>query len=319
MADSLLNITIGMHEIPASVTERFLATSGNAHSLEGLTRLSRELGNFAAKDVKVLARVDSATRGAAAGTLVADESDATTGDTLGIYIPGRGETLLTVVASSPDYAAGEVDGSAATDTLFGDEFVAAIQGHPELKDTFSAVNSTGTVTVTCLNPGSWGNDIIFGETATSNSPFDPTSPTGGDDVLDQPTMTVTFGAADIVADDTISIGARVYTWKASASADGEITLSTTPGTAATNFAAAVNADTNLKGIVTAAAVTTVVTLTFVADPRLCQHISMDYAESNGTSIVLGGTVTIGTSEVPDLGSTVTGSSSTRTFGQRGAA
>jgi len=320
MADSLLNITVGLLEVPATVTERALATSGNAHSLEGLHRLMREVGTYVAKDVKVLARVDSATRGAATGTLVADVTDATTGDLLYIDgIPGHPRVTLTVVASSPTYADGEVDGSAATDTLFGDEFVSVFLGHPLLKNYFSAANVTGTVTITARLPGSWANSVAFTEAVTSNSPFDPTDMSGGDDILDQPTMTVTFGTADIVADDTISIGARVYTWKASASADGEITLSTTPGTAATNFAAAVNADTNLTGIVTAAAVTTVVTLTFVGDPRLCQHISMDYSETNATSIVLGGTVTIGTSEVPDLGSTVTGSSSVRTFGTRGAA
>lgn len=319
MADTLINLTIGMLELPATVTERLLATSGNTHSQEGIARIFRELGNVVAKDVKILARVDSATRGAAAGSLVADESDATTGDELAIVIPGRKTVILEVVASSPTYSAGEVDGSAASDTLFGDEFVAAFQAHPELKDTFSASNSSGTVTITCLNLGSWGNSITFTEDVTSNSPFDPTDPSGGDDILDQPTMDIVFGSPNITADDTISIGAREYTWKATASADGEITLSTTPATAAAAFVTAVNADTNLTGIVTASRSSATVTLTFVADPRLCQHIIITYDESNSGSVVPAGTELITGAEAPLLGSTVTGSSSTRTYGQRGAA
>lgn len=321
MADSLLQITVGVvGEDPTRFADRMLGLTGNAHTADGFRKLVAELAGMARRPHKVLARVDSVTRGAAAGTLVADVSDATTGDELHIRLPGAGLIAkLTVVASSPTYAAGEVDGSAATDTLFGDEFVSAIQGHPVLSKYFTASNSTGTVTVTCKDPGTWGNNVTFIEKVTSNSPFAPTSPSGGDDILDQPSMTVTFGVPDIVADDTISIGARVYTWKASASADGEITLSTAEATAAANFAAAINADATWTGVLTASVNGAVVTLTFVGDPRLCQHITSDFAETNAGSVVLGGTVTVGTSEAPILDTTVTGSSTTRTWGARGAA
>lgn len=318
MADSLLNITVGLHEAPATVTERVLAVSENASGRDGLAKLVRELGGLTTKDAKVTARVDSMTRAAAAGTCVADVTDCTEGDTLDILVPNYGTWTITVTDGTNDYPNGQVDLNDASDSAFGDSIAACFNQMPGLKDILSASNSSGTVTVTARQPGTWGNSIVFTETASSNSPFAPTSPSGGTDILDSPTMTVTFGTPNITANDTISIGARVYTWKASASADGEITLSATETTAATNFAAAVNADAHMTGICTASVNSAVVTLTFVCDPRIAKHIGVDFTETNAGSVVLGGVATGGaTSETPTPAGIVTGSSTTRTY-ERGA-
>lgn len=313
MADSLLTITVGLLEEPATVTERVLRASERAHGRDALARLVRELGGLVSKDAKILTRVDSMTRTAAAGTCVADQSDATAGDTLDVFVPGHGTWTITVVATGGNNANYEVSADAADDTAFGLEIANVFNTSPGLKDLFSAVNVTGTVTITARRPGSWANSIVFTETAASNDPFAPTSPSGGTDILGQPTMTVTFGAPNITANDTISIGARKYTWKASASADGEITLSATEATAASNFATAVNADTHLKGICTASADSAVVTLTFVCDPRLAKHIGVDFTEANAGSVTLQGVASGGVSETPTPKGTVTGSSTTRTF------
>lgn len=319
MADSLLTITVGLLEAPATVTARALAANERAAGRDALALLVREVGGLISKDAKVTARVDSMTRTAASGTCVADQSDATADDTLDVFVPGHGTWTITVVATGGDNANYEVSADAASDDAFGAEIAAVFNTSPGLKDLFSAVNSSGTVTITAKRAGSWANSIVFTQTAASNSPFAPTSPSGGTDILGQPTMTVTFGTPDITANDTISIGARVYTWKASASADGEITLSTTPATAATNFAAAVNADTHMTGICTASANSAVVTLTFVCDPRVAKHIAADFTEANAGSVVLGGVATGGaTSETPTPKGTVTGSSTTRSY-IRGAA
>lgn len=319
MTDALLTITVGLLEEPASVAERVLAPSSDAHSRDGLARLARELGMLASRDHKVLARVDSCTRGAAAGSVVLDISDGTAGDRLFISVPGYPRQTISIVASGAVAANGEIN-AGSNDTTAGDELVAAIRANPTLHQHLSAVNTTGTVALTARYPGSWAHDVLLTKDESDGGTFTLTQLTGGDDLLDQPTMDIVFGTPDITANDTISIGARTYTWKASASADGEITLSTTPATAATNFAAAVNADTNLAGICTASVDTATVTLTFVCDPRLAQHIVVAYTESNAGSVVPAGTVVgVTGAEAPLIGTTVTGSSTTRTYGGRGIA
>jgi hypothetical protein len=316
MADSLLNLTIGLLEAPASVSERALFASADYHSSEGRARLVRELAGLIAHDSRVRARVDSVTRGAAEGSVAIDISDGTVGDKLRIHIPGEPVQEISIGATADaSAAAGILDASAASDTASGAELVAIVEANRVLSRYLTASNASGTVTLTAKEPGSWADGITMVKEVTTGGVFTLTQFSGGDDVLAKPSMTVTFGAPDIAADDTISIGARVYTWVASASADGQITLSTTPATAATNFADAVNADTNLTGICSATRDGAVVTLTFDGDPRLAQHIGVDYTETNAGSVVLGGETTGGaTSETPTLGTTVTGSSTSRSFG-----
>lgn len=316
MADSLINITFALEEPPASVAERVLDASNNAHTLDGVRRLVRELGSTAAKDCKILARVDSVTRGASAGTIVCTQASATAGDILHIKIPGFNRVDLTAVAGTASDGQYSIDTS---DTAMGDSVASAINNHWFLKRHLSASNASGTVTVTALEPGSWGDDIDFAKTVTTGGTLTLTDPSGGDDILDQPTMDVVFGTPDIVADDTISVGAVEFTWKASASSQDEITLSTTETTAATNFGAAINAHTDLTGIVTASVASATVTLTFVGDPRLAQHIGVTYVETNAGSVVPAGTANGLGAEFPLIGTTVTGNSTTRTYGSRGTA
>lgn len=315
MADSLIQITVGVHEDPATVAERLLRTSGD--TLDGAPRLSRELaGILQTRDAKVTARVDSVTRGAAAASITCVQASATAGDLLHFTIPGYPRVTLTAVAGAAGAGEYSIDTS---NTAMGDSLEAAINADELLKRWVAAENTTGTVAVTAREPGSWAHEIIISKDVTTSAAHVITAMAGGDDVLTKPSITVAFGSADITANDTISIGRRKYTWKASASADGEITLSTTPATAATNFAAAINADTTWTGLLTATAADTVVTLEWQGDPRIGQHIVCDYTETNSGSVVLGGTVIVGTGEAFTLGTTVTSSSTTRSYGGRGAA
>jgi hypothetical protein len=319
VADSLVNVTLALHEPPATVADRLLAPSGSAHTTDALNRLARELGGVHAKDAKVLVRVDSVTRGASTATVVCDVSNMAEDDVLNVYIPGRANpVVITVVATTPDAAAGEIAEDAASDTASGAELVAVFKRHPVLNKLFSASNASGTVTLTALELGTRLDGVKLEKVVGTAGAFTITQFTGGDDILDQPSMTVTFGSANIAADDTISIGRRKYTWKAEASEDGEITLSTTEATAAENFKVAVNADTTWAGLIAATRADAVVTLTWLGDPRIGQHIVMDYAETNATSVVLGGTLIVGTGEAFVPGTALTGSSTTRTHG-RGAA
>lgn len=72
---------------------------------------------------------------------------------------------------------------------------------------------------------------------------------------------VTFSS--LANNDTVTVNGRLYTAKTSgASGANQFNLGTTDTTAATNFAAAVNADTNtaVKGVITAVASTNTITL-----------------------------------------------------------
>lgn len=327
MADTLVQITLALKEPPASVSERFLeanSADSDAHTSEGLQRLFREVGRTHASYAKALVRVDSVTRGAATGTVVVESDDTTAGDILTIHIPNLTPVVFTAVSTDAAVTAAPGTGlwslETATDTAQAQSLRDAINDHPRTKGIITASESSGTITLTADEPGSWAHTIVLAKTVTTAGALTLTQFSGGDDILDQPTMDIVFGTPNITADDTISVGARTYTWKASASADGEITLSTTETTAATNFAAAINADTNLTGICTASVNSATVTLTFVCDPRLAQHIVVAYTEANAGSVVPAGTVVgVTGAEAPLVGTTLTGSSSTRTYGGRGAA
>lgn len=323
MADSLLQITVALHEDPATVAERVLRTSGDENSLDGLQRIVRELGGLAARTAKVITRVDSVTRGVASQTVVVESDDTVAGDILYITVPGRPRIALTAVDTAAEVTAAPATGlwslETATDTAQAQSLRDAIKAHPGLRPFITASESSGTVTISTVEGGTWGNGILIEKAVTTSGALTlgAATLTGGDDAMSKPSITLLFGTADIVANDTISIGAREYTWKASASADGEITLSTTPATAATNFTTAVNADANWTGLITATRDDATVTLTWEGDPRVGQHIVVVLSETNATSITVGGVALTTVAESFVIGQTVTGSSTTRAYGRMG--
>ncbi len=315
MADAITNVTI-FHtrgHPPASVEDEFIVdtSQGNAAVMRVAQKLMAIAGGAEGGTVDV--RVSSATGVAAAGTIALTQATCTAGDKLIATVPGRGVFVFTAVEGSATAASGEYSID-TDDTAVAVSLKAAINAVSGIRDIMSADNSTGTLTWTSKTIGSWGNSIIWRKEVTTAGCAVITDATNGKDITAKPTLAVTFGSANITADDTISIGARKYTWKASASLDGEITLSTTEATAATNFAAAVNADTTWTGLITAVAVDAVVTLTWEGDPRVGKHIVMDFAEVNSGSVSLGGTAVIGTGEAFTPTSTVTGHSVTKRFG-----
>lgn len=88
---------------------------------------------------------------------------------------------------------------------------------------------------------------------------------------------------DATANDTITIGGRVLTWKASAGNENEITI---PATGAANMAAAlvaaINANSELKGIIVASNVLGVVTFEFFGPGRMGNLIVLAESTSNFT-------------------------------------
>jgi hypothetical protein len=296
---------------PETLTdELILDTSARSDAvMRASNLLARIAGGLEGGTVGV--RVSSATGVAASGSFTCVQASCTAGDTLRFYIPGyAGPFVLTAVAGTAGAAQYSID---TDNTAVGVSVAAAINALPGLRDHISASDSTGTVTWTAKRAGIAGNNIVVVDTSTSAAAHVITAASGGAEISTKPAMTVTFGTANIVAGDTISIGARVYTWAAAASADGEITLSTTEATAATNFTTAVNADAHWTGLITATRDTAVVTLTWEGDPRVGRHMLVDFAETNAGSITLQGTLRTGTAESFVLNTTCTGSSATKRY------
>lgn len=313
MADTVTTVEIvhQRNEPPASVEDKFLVAGPH----EGVSRVAEHLHQIAGgvRGGEVRVTVESSTAVAAAGTCVADVSDATAGDTLDVYVPGYGVVgTITVVATGGTNSEGNVNADAADDTAFGLEIANAFNTYPPLKRHFTASNSTGTVTVTAKRAGSWGNAIVFTETASSNSPFAPTSPSGGVDHGARATIDIVCGTPDIVADDTLRIGGTTFTWKASASTESEVTLSTTPATAATNLGAKINAHSALQGLFTASVSTDTVTVTYNGPPRAGEQIFLIGTETNVGSVTVGG-VAVTTGAAMSSGSTEAYQAATKTY------
>lgn len=111
------------------------------------------------------------------------------------------------------------------------------------------------------------------------------------------TGTVTFSS--IANNDTVTINGRVYTAKTSgASGLQQFNIGGSDTAAATNLAAAINADTStlVKGVLTASAATTVVTVTAVT-PGVAGN-GLTLAISAHGSVSGSGLLTGGTSDAP---------------------
>lgn len=291
MADSVLTITATLAGVDPSGLANEVTNSafGSREVLRRAVDRVQRVASGTARG-KFTVRLDSSAPVQASGTCVADVSDCTAGDTLDVYHPLFGIVTITVVDGSADPTMPSVDLNDASDTAFGASIAACFNQHAVLKRYFSATASSGTVTVTCKGdvlPGTIGNTVTFTETADSNSPFAPTSPSGGANGGDLATQTITCGTPDIVADDTITIGSQTLTWKASAATEDQVTLSTTPATAATNLGAAINAHSKLQGLISASVASAVVTVTYDGDPRAGQLIALSRTETNSGSVVLG--------------------------------
>jgi phage tail sheath gpL-like len=139
-------------------------------------------GNYNARVLVALAGADTGTAGT--GTVVCTQANATAGDTVTL-----GATTFTVRASpSTDPKLGEF-AAGASDTACGDNLAAAINAHPDFKGLGTAVNVTGTVTLTMADKGLHGNLMQF--STSDATAFAVTSPTNG-------------------AEGTLTQGLRVY-------------------------------------------------------------------------------------------------------------
>ena len=255
---------------------------------ETIAALQNDLAGVAsgAYDGKLVVRVDGSTGAAATGTVVVESDDTTAGDALIVALPGLPAVSLVAVATSAEVTAGDGTWSlqTATDTAKAQSLRDAINNHHLLGSRLLATESSGTVTITARVAGSLGNSIGITKKVTTAGALTITAMSGGADPGVRPTATATFGTADVANDDTISIGGVTFTWKAAPANESQIQTSTTEATAASRFAAAVNAHSKLKGLVNASAPSAVVTVTWLGDPRTAQLVTLARTEANSGSV-----------------------------------
>lgn len=319
MADAITNITIFHAKgIPPATPadEYILDTSARTAAVTAAAnKLLAIAGGVEGGQVAI--RVDSATGAAASGAVVVEADDTVAGDLFLVTIPGYTTVSFAAVATDAEVTAAPYTGlwslETVTDTAQAASLTSAINDHPATRDFLLAEESSGTITLTAKRTGTSGNGIVLAKEVTTSTALAITAMASGLDITAKPTIVLTFGSANITAGDTISIGAREYTWAASASADGEITLSTTEATAATNFKTAIDADATWTGLMTCERSTAVITLTWEGDPRCGKHMVVVLTETNAGSIVVAGTALTTAAESFPLTTTVTGSSVTKRY------
>lgn len=289
MADTIVCATAILQrgQDPASWEDRLLKDTSARH--EAVTNLSAMLEGIAngTLGAKLTVRVDGSTGAAAAGTVVVESDDTAEGDQLLVTIPGFPTVALAAVLTDEEVVTGGGQWSleTATDTAQAQSLRDAINNHPALRKHVVATESSGTVTVTALRAGTGGNNIVLAKDVATAGALTITAMASGADIGDAPDATCTFGSANIANDDTIRIGSVLFTWKASASNENEITSSSTEATAAANFLAKVNAHSQLNGLILATADSSaVVRLTWLGDPRSGELIYLVRTETNSGSV-----------------------------------
>lgn len=130
--------------------------------------------------------------------------------------------------------------------------------------TVDAVASTVTVTATAKSTGAEGNLLTLVDGSAGNCvPSGATLSGGGVGVKANGTITMTAVAAALpVAGDTVTIGARTYTWQTLRSQAGEVTIGASANACATNLVAAITTDSwDLSAVANSAVVTVTATRT----------------------------------------------------------
>lgn len=198
---------------------------------------------FSGQGGRIRAQVDESTPYAASGSVAFTQASLTAGDI--VYINGF---PLTAVASGAVAASGQFS-IQTSNTAVGDSFVLALAAYPPVKGLVTGVNSSGTVTLTAVTPGTVGNSITLSEKDASGG-IALTAFSGGLDAAPLKSVNGTFSGTG-TANDTITIGGVTLTLVASAANENQITIGGSAAASATNTIAVINAHTKLKGFVLA--------------------------------------------------------------------
>lgn len=214
---------------------------------------------------RVRMRVDDSVGVKASGTIACSQANVTVGDKLEID-----EVVFTAVTGVADATLGQFSKD-TSDTAVATSLALAINTYAptRLGQDISATSSTGTVTVTAKVPGSVGNALTMKKIVTVAGAFTLSGATlsGGIDGGARQSLTATLGGVG-TANDTLTIGSIVLTLVASAANENQVTIGGSATLTAAAIAAAINAHSKLKGLVSATSAAAVVTITFCAGGRM---------------------------------------------------
>jgi hypothetical protein len=290
---------------PAGVADKYNVDASNP-SLEA-TRLSQLFAAMSSGVVpgKVRVRTDSVTGVQASITLAVTQANIAVGEYIDVAIPGRGTYRITAVTSSPDVTLGQFV-SETSDAVTATNMAAAIDGMLGLKDLVDASTNSGNLIITAREYGTAGNSYVVYD-GTANGISGEGAFSGGLTATSQVTATAALTFANIAANDTITIAGCVFTWKASASTESEVTIGADADGCGTNLAAKVNAHSKLVGLVTATNASGTVTVSYLVPPRIAVLMLLDTSDGNSATLTQ-----------PSTTSTITNDTATVTYSLGGA-
>jgi hypothetical protein len=200
------------------------------------------------------------------------------GDILRFVVPGGEFIDLVGVTGTPNPLLGQYGQGAATDADFAASIRAAINSNNRLLKYFSAGGAANAIVLTGKNDSTVLNTIRVFKIVTTAAVFSFTTGTffsGAIKIFDNTAASqysVTIPALPTVA-DTLVIGGVVLTWVALAANNTQVTIGANTTIAATNLAAAINANPTLRNYVSATANTNIVLITaLAASPTMRQWV-----------------------------------------------
>lgn len=289
----------------AGVGDRYNVDSANP-TLEA-QRLSELFAAMASgvRPGKIRVRTDSVTGVQASITLAVTQANIAAGEYIDVIIPGRGTYRVTAVASSADVTLGQFV-SATDDATTATNMKNAVNGMYGLKDYVTATTNSGNLILTAKEYGTTGNAMTVLD-GTVNGISGEGAFSGGKDASSQVTATAALTHLNIAAGDTITIAGCVFTWKASASTESEVTIGADATEDGANLAAKINAHSKLLGLVTAASVTGTVTVTYLVPPRIAVLMLLNTSDGNSATLTQ-----------PSTTATITNDTATTTYALGGA-
>lgn len=200
--------------------------------------------------VGLVARARGVTTPSASSSFTCTAASATAGDKLILLGPAGPVTLTCVAANTENPALGQYSVGGGTDSNLATSIRTAFASYPPAQQYATAGGSTNTVALTSVLDGTLGNSIKLVKQVTTSGVFSfssNTAFTGGIGLDTSKTITVTIGT-NPVANDTLRFGNVLFTWKASATTENEITIGANASASGDNLVAAIAAHSILGGI-----------------------------------------------------------------------
>jgi hypothetical protein len=229
------------------------------------------LGNFFSaltqRNAKVRVRVDSCTGVAASLTTAITGANIAAAEWIGISTP-QGTWKVTAVASGAASGDGTFNTS-GTNSTAATNISNAINSLAGLKDHVVATTNSGDLIITAAKKGSIGNvyRVVDG---TGNGISSAGLLSGGLDTDERTTAAIAI--TNVTAADTVTIGTIAFTAVASGATGNQFNIGASATLTGDALAAAINASTDLSGLVTAINASGTVTLTYQIDARAAEAL-----------------------------------------------